>query len=44
MNLVIFYGYNFLGLKRFILNESTNALIAREDLLRFYIVRDMWTI
>ena len=43
-NLVIFYGYNFLGLVSFILNESTDALIAREDLPRFYIFRDMWMI
>jgi hypothetical protein len=44
MNFVIFYGYDFLGLKMFILNESTNALIVREELPRFYIVMDMWKI
>jgi len=44
MNLVVFYGYNSLRLKRFILNERSDALTVRENLPRFYIVKDMWMI
>jgi hypothetical protein len=37
---MVLCGNNVLGLKRFILNESTNNIIFREGLPRFYIARD----